>query len=376
MRERTQNQKRTDEEQAQERAEFVDFQYGVRDLVLRLGTALSSLVVFGGVLYLAGGLHAWAYFSAFGASWLVLELPGNSFPFRVLSLVFILIFGVSVGARLVYEGSKRKWSWVVNLISRHVPHKESSVGHLLLILSVFLTVIILNTPLFPLPWMVTYSYWSYGISALCTVVFVAWAVVFVLGPPSSKREIVTGVLAIIVVVPTMLVLSFWRPLVEGYTTITRTIMGGWGVLFGIGVGARVLADLAHSNGGSLLKYSIPSPRGGWSAANAFPLHLAFFVWFSLFSITDGSEQGLYDQGANRSTLPIVVLEGGDPSCRQALLITSSRVYTVTLQSLQPLKRRPDVVPFSWEKISRIQAPEFGRCLDSLPSSYGSVPVPF
>ena len=94
MSERTPNQTNTEEEQTRQRVEFVEFQYGLWDLVLRLGTVLSSLVFFGGVLYLAGGLHAWGYFSEFRASWLVWELPGHSFPFRALLQVIILLYSV------------------------------------------------------------------------------------------------------------------------------------------------------------------------------------------------------------------------------------------------------------------------------------------
>jgi len=136
MSERTPNQTNTEEELARQRAEFVESQYGLWDVVSRLGTALSSLVVFGGVLYLVGGLYTLSYFFWFRASWLVWELPGNFFSFRVLLQVLILVSSVATGAGLMMRAeSKRKanaeskmWSWVANLISRHEPHKESRGG--------------------------------------------------------------------------------------------------------------------------------------------------------------------------------------------------------------------------------------------------------
>jgi hypothetical protein len=123
-----------------------------------------------------------------------------------------------VGARLIVYAESKKWSWVGKLISRHEPHKESPVGFFLLILSFILIVILLKTPLFSLPWMVMYPYWSYGLSVLWMVVFVAWAVVFVLGP-SSRNDIVIGGIALILVVLSILFLPFLRSLFEGYTTI-------------------------------------------------------------------------------------------------------------------------------------------------------------
>jgi hypothetical protein len=216
-----QNQTKTEEEQVRERVEFVEFQYGLWDLVSRLGTALSSLVVFGGVLYLAGGLHARAYFFGFHASWLVWELPGNSFPFRVLLQVVIFISSIATGAALIRWAESKKWSWVGKLISRHEPHKESTVGIFLLNLSFALAsliLILLRFLPFNFPWMITHPYWASVLSVLLAPVFVAWAAFFVLAP--SKNDILNFftryLLFPVVALLSILVFSFLRPYIERY----------------------------------------------------------------------------------------------------------------------------------------------------------------
>ncbi len=143
MSEKTQNQTKREEEQARERVELVDFQYGVGDLVSRLGTTLSSLVVFGGVLYIAGGLYAWSYFSGFGAEWLLCELSANFFPFSVLLQVIDPYCLCSWEHPLKCTKNRkgnicgRGW-W--NLNSQHEPHKEYMLSSSLFNLSFFLSI--------------------------------------------------------------------------------------------------------------------------------------------------------------------------------------------------------------------------------------------
>jgi hypothetical protein len=77
-------------------------------LLLSIPTITAIIVVFTGVAYLTGWLHARAYFQSFGAEWALVDISGTSIlTFSWLPLAWLLFF-IYLGITDLLEGGKRR----------------------------------------------------------------------------------------------------------------------------------------------------------------------------------------------------------------------------------------------------------------------------
>ncbi|OQW37551.1 MAG: hypothetical protein A4E19_12785 [Nitrospira sp. SG-bin1] len=84
---------------------------GARRLIEQTPKALAGLAVVSGVAYLAGSIYTRAYFSEFGASWILEELPAATyFSQSWVPLVLMLYFGYLATTNLAVMGSPEDWT--------------------------------------------------------------------------------------------------------------------------------------------------------------------------------------------------------------------------------------------------------------------------